>query len=153
MSPARKLVVSALGALVALALAAGYVFSAGRSGAEGELWGVRLGDSSSMARDRFRAPAPGAWTSTAGKDATLTWLAVSSASPVASARFEFHDGMLVATRMELAPGAEAARGAPLELSRSAIVAREPAGDRTRVTLISRSCPEHADEVKQLLARP
>lgn len=144
-----KLVVFAAGAALSLGLLVAYSL-ASRGGAPSELWGVRLGDSLATARERFRAPGPGTWTSTPGDDPALGWAPASSASPVASARFEFHDGMLVAARLELARSAESADGAPLEISRAAVVSREPAGDRTRVTLLSRACPEHAAEVKRVL---
>lgn len=153
MPPRSRLIPAVFGALVALGAVAAWTVHA-RGGATTDVWGVRLGDSLSMTRDHFRAPAGGAWTSSAAPEPILAWAPGSaSPSPVASARFEFHEGMLVAARLELRSDAEAAQGPSLEIGRSSVLARETLADRTRLTLISRDCPEHAAEVRRLLAHP
>lgn len=153
MSVRSRLLPALAGALLALGGIAAWTVHA-RGGATTDVWGIRLGDSLSMTRDHFRAPAGGTWTSSAAPEPVLAWApAAGTPSPVSSARFEFHDGMLVAARLELRPDADAARGPGLELGRSSVIAREPSAEGTRITLISRDCPEHAAEVRRLLARP
>ena len=62
-------------------------------------------------------------------------------------------GKRLAARLALRPDADAARGPALELARTSVLARETALEGTHITLISRDCPEHAAEVRRLLARP
>jgi hypothetical protein len=71
---------------------------------------------------------------------------------VRSARFEFHDGLLVAIRAELAPEDPWADGEGVAITESAV--REmtvQAGGRVHMALIARNCPTHADEVRRLLS--
>jgi hypothetical protein len=145
------------GSIRAIAVAAALaVFAMGalafslHSGNTGDIRGVRLGLSASDTRDRFVAPGPGTWTSAAEPEPVLRWAPDDAASPVHAATF--HQGMLVAIRLRVAPGAHEAAGPPLELSRSSLTSRgaEPGGD-VAVTQLSRSCPTHADEVRRLLS--
>ena len=76
------------------------------SRSDAPLFGVRLGDAMSTARDHLVTPGQGAWESEAGKVPALTWTPVSPSSPLKSARLEFHKGALVAARYLVSPDAK-----------------------------------------------
>jgi len=104
-------------------------------------------------RDRFAPGAVGTWRLEMNAEPVLTW-AVSSnvrAPSLRQATFEFHEGLLVATRLELMSSDADAHGPPLEVSPSAILSRQAMPDGiTRVFLVARDCPTHAEEVRRLL---
>ncbi|MCC6646883.1 MAG: hypothetical protein IT374_15080 [Polyangiaceae bacterium] len=135
-----------LAALVALSTAA-------CSKREVPLYGVRLGDAMSTARDHLVTHGEGRWESEAGAVPALTWTASSPSAPLRRARLEFHKGALVAARLVVAPDAPEAAGPALSVTSVQLTSREEeAGGARAVTLLSLDCPEHADEVKALLAR-
>lgn len=113
--------------------------------------GVLLGMTPSQVREAFTPPAEGTLRSTPGPegDLALEW---GGRAGDAVARFEFHEGVLVAARVVLSSDDQAARGPEIEVRQGAVVHREPGPDGIRLTLISRDCPTHADEVRALLNR-
>jgi hypothetical protein len=144
---ARRAVLKTVFALSVLALGGAGGCTQAR---EGELFGVRLGLSAGDTRSRFRPEGEGEWEVRASPPG-LAW---SSSSPKALPRrasFEFHQGMLVAARYDLPGEAPAARGRALEVTPSMVVARQAGeGGGVRVVVVSRACPEHAQEVRRLL---
>lgn len=69
---------------------------------------------------------------------------------VGAVRFEFHLGLLVAIRAELAKDSSSAQDDPLVVTSGAVRQIAQRADRAELTLLSRSCPTHADEVRSLL---
>ncbi len=136
----KRLVVA--GVLAAVVLGCG-------QGADVDRRGVRLGLTAADTRSRFVAPGPGSWSSEAG--GTLHWAASAPSGPVRDAVFEFHQGMLVATRWLVDPAADEAKGPPIEVTPARLTTREPEAGGVRVTTLSRSCPTHADEVARRMA--
>jgi len=143
--------------LVSAALAA--IFALGGCRGQGvenaTFYGARLGMTMRDVRSAFTPPSPGTWT--AVQDATvprLDWASSvpSPPAPVASARFEFHNGMLVAIRAPLAAEDVHAAGPPVQTTSATVVARDKDGARVSYRWISRECPAHKDEVAKLLAR-
>ena len=111
--------------------------------------GVRLGLTAADTRARFVPPGPGSWASEAG--GTLRWTASQPGEPLREAIFEFHQGMLVATRWLAEPASPDAEGPPLEATPGRLTTREPEAGAVRVTTLSRTCPAHADEVARRLS--
>ena len=69
-------------------------------------------------------------------------------------RFEIHDGMLVAIRLDVPEDRPEARGDRLETTAASVLVRERAEPgRARVSLLARDCPTHAAEVARILAGP
>lgn len=99
-------------------------------------------------RDRFEPPAPnGTWnTETHDGLTVLTWAASPTAAP--AARFEFHNGMLVAVRAELAATDPLTKSEPVSVSAAAVASRTA----STYTLIAKDCPVHRAEVESILAR-
>ncbi len=139
-------------ALGALAIGA---WSGGLAGCarapEGEFFGVRLGLSASDTRARFRPAGEGAWQMVTAPAPALEWSGSGPGALPQRARFEFHQGMLVAARYEVPGEAAAAKGRALEVTPSMVIARRVGeGGGVRVVVLSRACPEHAGEVNRLL---
>jgi hypothetical protein len=112
---------------------------------------VRLGLSARDTRERFRPAGEGTWVMRTEPAPALEWSASAPGATPRRASFEFHQGMLVAARYELASDAPAAKGRSLEVTPATVVARQPGeGGGVRVVVISRACPEHADEVRRLV---
>jgi hypothetical protein len=146
----RRWLILALGAVGAGFLGVGALSSL-RPSATRELRGARLGLSLADTRDRFAAPPGGAWSSESSPEPVLRWAPGAQASDLRAATFEFHQGMLVAVRLRLARSAPEASGASLEITRASLLARATTSDgEVELTLLSRSCPTHADEVKRLI---
>ena len=137
--------VAAAGVALAIVLAvAAIAFGFAGSGAPlGVFHGARLGMTADETRARFEPGAPGKWLSSGG---ALEWTADDAAAPVAHARFEFHAGMLVAVRADVAGPSDPA----LESSRAVVVARRRGQEHVAITILARDCPEHAGEVASLL---
>lgn len=105
-----------------------------------ELLGARLGMSARQIRSSFQPE--GSWSSsTEGELLVLEWSGEDSR--VKSARFELHEGLLVAIRADLA-----------DVSDDRVVAPDVVRDVRdgHLTLIARGCPAHVDEVARLLRR-
>jgi hypothetical protein len=139
-----------LAGLLALGLGAAWL-SMRPSETIGPLRGLRLGDSPARARDRFAPGVPGDFHSEAmGEDFALVWEATRPGE-VRSARLEFHDALLVAARLRVAPSAPEADGPPIVLTEASLFTRERSRADVELTWIARSCPTHADEVRRRLA--
>lgn len=114
------------------------VFLLTSSGDQTEFLGTRLGMGARQIRSSFEPN--GTWeTSMDGDLLVLEW---SGSDPrVRSARFELHEGLLVAIRAELIDANDAQTVAP-------DVVRNVRGGM--LTMIARGCPVHADEVARLM---
>lgn len=132
-----------------LSLALALALGSGCGSSDADQRGVRLGLTASDTRSRFVAPGPGSWSSEAG--GTLRWTASQPGEPLREAVFEFHQGMLVATRWLAEPTSPEAKGPTLEATAARLTTREPEAGAIRVTTLSRSCPAHADEVSRRLS--
>lgn len=135
------------------AIAIGLVIAKKRStSAFGNLHGVRLGMTVRDLRARFDTAGAGQWESVVADDMVLRWKPATDArgGPL-GAQFEFHMGILMAIRADLALGDAAANGPPFELSESTVVVREPTpAGPVHLTVIARSCPTHAKEAERLV---
>lgn len=113
--------------------------------------GVRLGMTPEQVRRRFAGGSSASWrTEIDGGDLRL--IRASGGELDREARFEFHNGMLVAIRLDLREDAPLAAGEPLRVSVGSVMtrAREEMG-RVKLTVLSRDCPTHADEVSTILS--
>ncbi len=146
---ALALFVAALAAGVLLARSWGGMASGGPE--LGAFHGVRLGMTASAVRERFEAPAPGGWQSTpqttGAGDVVLAWAAASGES---DARFELHNGMLVAVRAIVPPGDPDAQRPPVEASRAVVRTSEddPGHAKVSITILARDCPTHHAEAER-----
>jgi hypothetical protein len=119
--------------------------------------GVRLGMAARDVRDRFDVGTTGEWKVTPGEEMLLDWSPAADGGhamdgPVASARFEFHSGMLVAIRADLDRGDPSAGGGELTVTGASVAAREPLPkDHVSYTLLARDCPTHKAEEQRLLS--
>ena len=138
------------GFLVVVAIG-GFFLLRARAAPRADLFGTRLGYTANDTRDRFRAGAPGTWTVTSGSEAVLAWTASEKAAKVRDARFEFHDGILVAETFHVAADVAEAKGASLVLTTGSVTARDraPDGD-VEIRVVSRECPTHTEEVRRIL---
>lgn len=124
-----------------------------RSGDPTAALGLRLGMTAADVRARFTHE--GSWETSVGDDGVvrLDFAASSPDANVTEARFEVHDGMLVAVRATLRdPSSDA--GSAREIAPEAVRTRTLTEEGTlRIVLIARNCPAHAREVAQILAAP
>lgn len=118
----------------------------------GPVQGLQLGYGPAQARERLVTDVPGSFRSTAiGEDFALDWAPEGTPGALRRARLEFHLGQLVAARLALSEDAPAAGGEALELSDASVLTRRAVGDGTvEITWLARSCPTHADEVREVL---
>ena len=145
-------------AVAVLIVPAGYALvalitsSLGGDETVGPVQGIVLGHGPAQVRDRLETGAPGSFRSTAiGEDFALDWTPDDEPGPLLEARLEFHLGQLVAARMRLSPEAPAANGPEFMLSQASVLTREAAPDgAVELTWLARSCPTHADEVRQVI---
>jgi hypothetical protein len=130
--------------VLGLWLALGLASACSREGEEA-LPGVRLGMSPRDVRERFTS-GEGTWQTSvgAGDDTVLDWTARTSAQGnVSSARFEFHNGMLVAIRARFAE-----EGGPERVSvspKTVAIRRPDESGGVSLTVLARDCPTHRDE--------
>ncbi len=113
---------------------------------------VKLGMAPRDVRDRFAQSEGGTWAVRAGggEDLVIDWTGTPT-SRFERATFEFHLGMLVAARAVTKPGAPGPLG--VSVTPVSVRAREASPDgRVGVTLLSRDCPNHKEEVAKLAAR-
>jgi hypothetical protein len=64
--------------------------------------------------------------------------------------YEFHEGMLVAATVEVD---QSDPGPAREITPTSVLVRDRTGSRTRLRLVSRGCPTHAEEAARLVAGP
>ena len=112
---------------------------------------VRLGMAARDVRERFQPGTDGSWQTALGigDDTVLEWTAKDVMAPVKNARFEFHNGMLVAIRAHLTAAAtkESVSSTP-----KTVTMRGPGEGGTSVTVLARDCPTHRDEADALVAK-
>ena len=116
---------------------------------------VKLGMGPGDVRARFEPGGEGTWqtkVAAAAGDTALEWKATNGSAKVKDARFEFHNGMLVAVRAqtrEPAPSGESISATP-----STVSVRRPVagGEGTEIVVLSRDCPTHKDESSALAAK-
>lgn len=110
--------------------------------------GLRLGATPDMLRARF----PGvAFRTELGEDVALVTDAPLAALVEPGARFEFHDGQLVAVRVVLASEHGDASGDRLVATPGTVLSRTPEADgRVLAVLLSRTCPTHREEAESLV---
>ena len=148
-------------AALALAVPTGWVWWRLAQGSDdnlNEFHGARLGMTASQLRQSFALADEGAFRAAgnAGSEGEL-WLewTPTQAASLAGARFEFHEGLLVAIRAELHDASEATRVAaePVQLTEGTLRHRAlltPDSARVRISILSRDCPTHAEEVRRLI---
>lgn len=109
--------------------------------------GVRLGMSEEQVRAAFVDSESGAWVrGRACGGPSLEWTRTSAGSPTGWARFELHEGMVVAMRLHL-DGVE--RPPRAEQARSAVRQVRHADGGAAVTVIARGCSTHRAEAEQI----
>jgi hypothetical protein len=131
----------------------GLWWSARRTGGDAvDIRGVRLGLSLSDTRTRFQTPDAGVWSLQSSPEPVLEWSSgQGEASPVRRATFEFHNGMLMAIRLQVAATNPEAAGPELEVGATRVLHRQRQEGLATVTVLSRTCPTHAAEVRALLS--
>lgn len=150
-------------AALALVLPAGWalVRVAAKDADPTAAFGVRLGMTASDVRARAALP-PGVWTTSTTPDGTLLldWAPDAADASIRAARFEVHEGALVAVRATLVDSnsldsALANGGGDRQIrSAEAVADARPHEDgTTRFRLVARNCPVHASEVAEILASP
>jgi hypothetical protein len=139
-----------LTAMVVVLFGAWWLF--GRTTSAPMFYGVKLGLSPANARDFFQLRGQGSWTTQSDPELTLLWEAKRKENSPSAARFEFHDGLLVAARFQSKTLEGPFQGRALENYQTAIVVRErdPQGI-VKLTIISKGCPTHRAEVQRLLS--
>ena len=70
--------------------------------------------------------------------------------PGQEARFEIHEGQLVAIRVEGPDGPDLPTEPRFEVTPGSVLVREAEGGRVRITLLSRACPTHHAEAERLV---
>lgn len=110
--------------------------------------GLRLGATPDMVRARLGSTS---FRTELGEDVALVADAPISDDVAPGARFEFHDGQLVAVRVDLRAGHDDASGDALHATPATVLSRAPEGDFVRVRLLARTCPTHREEAERLVA--
>jgi hypothetical protein len=116
----------------------------------GTFRGTRLGMTANDVRQKFSEPAPGTWRSVPStEDVIVAWSASKGAE---EARFEFHEGFLVAVRARVVEADPETKHPPLEASEAVVRTRE-ADDAglVKITILARTCPTHAAEAARRAA--
>lgn len=116
-----------------------------------EVHGVRLGMTPAEVRERFALEGAFVVTPEGEGELRLDWQAASASAPVDKARFEFHEGLLVAIRAT--HGIDSSVSVQrLEVSPWAVrVTRADTQNHMETTLLARGCPTHESEVQELLS--
>lgn len=115
-----------------------------------EFHGVKLGMLPNDVRGRFNV-ADGQWRTVPGDGLKLEWTGQGNAGSVRRAQFEFHNGMLVAVRADLAASDASSKGPAFAASPISVQARKQADAGVSYVWIARDCPEHKAEVAGLLS--
>ena len=111
---------------------------------------VRLGMTPAQVRARIAQPGRFVSTTDAEGLLVLTWTPNDPADPVEEARFEVHDGMVVAIRVRL----RQERPADLAIAPEYVRRTSPGPNGgAELTLLARGCPLHEEEVADLLRAP
>lgn len=110
--------------------------------------GLRLGATPDMVRARL---ASASFRTELGEDVALVADDAIAADVAPGARFEFHDGQLVAVRLDVHSSHPDAHGDALIATPATVLSRAPEGDLVRVSLLARTCPTHREEAERLVA--
>jgi hypothetical protein len=156
---ARDLAVGLLAACTAFALVVAGLASALSLGVPGDpAWverGVKLGMSEEQVKQSFLDGAAGDWRrATTCRGPSLEWTRKQGArsttspdeAPTRWARFELHDGWLVAMRLHVDDALSAPRA---EQTASAVREDRPYEGGTATTIIARGCSTHAAEAERI----
>lgn len=113
---------------------------------------VHLGMSEADVRRAFTDRREGRFDVVTGcSTPTIEWTRTSPGTTTEWARFEFHQGALVAIRMRAA--SSGATGSDVVVTPGAVRVQQSAGDGSSVvTILSRDCPTHHAEAEQWVAR-
>lgn len=117
------------------------------------LLGLRLGATPDMVRARLSSAS---FRTELGEDVALVADDAIADGVSPGARFEFHDGQLVAVRVELRSDHPDAHGAALIATPATVLSREVLsrafeGDLVHARLLARTCPTHREEAERLVA--
>lgn len=110
------------------------------------LLGLRLGMTPDMLRARFVEVT---FRTELGEDVALVADAPIEPGVAPGARFEFHDGQLVAVRARLSDGHADATGDRLEVTPGTVLARTASAASVDAVLLARTCPTHRGEAERL----
>jgi hypothetical protein len=103
--------------------------------------------SAEQVKESFVDAASGDWSQdTACRGLSLEWTRKAPDAPTRWARFEFHEGWLVAMRLHTDGQASAAHA---EQTVSAVRQERPYEGGTATTLVARGCTTHAAEADQI----
>jgi hypothetical protein len=111
------------------------------------VFGVRLGMTADEVRERVDARGPGEWSSSV---VLGDWVLEHRAGPE-HARFEIHEGQLVAIRVEGPASSDLPTEPRFAVTPGSVLLREPEAGGVRITLLSRACPTHHEEAERLVA--
>lgn len=138
-------------ALIALGAVIATVISSLSAPEPVSIRGVRLGMTADQIRERFDRGTEASWrTEVAGTDLTL--IRGPAGDLDRETRFEIHDGMLVAIRLDVRDDLPEADGDRIVTTPASVLVRSPEEPgRTRISLLARDCPTHADEVSSILS--
>ncbi len=119
--------------------------------------GVRLGMTPSEVRDRFDLKGSFGVEAAAANDDVGMRFTPASHESVASAKFEFHMGALVAVRADVDESDASASGDEVVVTRGAVLHRSPIDKSVRppvvhVDWLSRDCPTHKVEADSLVKK-
>lgn len=137
-----------LAALLPLGVVSAWALS--QPDARHDFHGVRLGMSAADVRQAYSPEEPGSWSSSLSEDGTLLldWRADDGA---ATARFEVHDGLLVAVRGH-AMRSSGQGDDRVEVSADDVWSvSSDAADMSQVIWIARNCPLHREEIEALVS--
>ena len=109
--------------------------------------GVRLGMTAEQVRARVDTRGPGTWTT---RLRSGDWV-LEHRTGDESDELELHDGQLVAVRVDAPARADLLSGPDRQVTPGSVLVRARAGDRVRLTLLSRACPTHHEEAERLVA--
>lgn len=109
--------------------------------------GVRLGMTADEVRERVDERGPGEWTSSV---VLGDWVLEHRAGEE-RARFEIHEGQLVAIRLDGPASADLPTEPRFVVTPGSVLVRDTDAGRVRITLLSRACPTHHDEAESLVA--
>ncbi len=111
---------------------------------------VRLGMTAAQVRAHIVRPGRFSTETDPSGLLVLTWTPADPTDSVREARFEIHDGMVVAIRAQL----RGSRPAALTVAPEAVRRTAPRpGGGSEFVLLARGCPLHEEEVEDLLRAP
>jgi hypothetical protein len=134
------------------ALLCGLLLANCKEAVPSDFHGVKLGFAARDVRARFTEP--GTWESETNGGTALVWKRSDAGTP-RTARFEFHNGMLVAVRSGLyGRDPRVANGGQTLQSETSVytIARSSEAGIYTLRWIAKDCPEHAEEVRGIMGK-